>query len=122
MFSFLWLVLNFGKYDIYSILKEFFMFILLYECDMNFVFKKLNNFMCLIIDCLCFLDVVNFLVFGFSYDVFLRLYRCILIKGFFFYEWFDLLDKLKYLFFLLYDVFYVNMCNENIIVDDYVYC
>ena len=50
---------------------------------MNFVIKKLNTFMCVTTERLRFLDVLNFLAPGFSYDAFLKAYGCTLTKGFF---------------------------------------
>ena len=51
--------------------------------------------MCLKTDFLKLLDILNYVVPGFSYDQFLRAYECEQTKGFFPYEWVDGLDKLN---------------------------
>lgn len=76
---------NSGKYDI-NTLKEFLMPILGHESKLKFVIKKTNNFMCVSTDRLRFLDVLNFLAPGFSYDAFRKAYDCTFTKGFFPYE------------------------------------
>ena len=45
--------------------------------------------MCVTTERFRFLDVLNFLALGFSYDAIIKAYGCIPTKGFFSYEWFD---------------------------------
>ena len=59
-----------------------------------FVIKCQNSFMCLSTDKLKFIDMVNYLAPGYSYDKYLKAYGCELEKGHFPYEYMDDLLKL----------------------------
>ena len=48
-----------------------------------FVIKSNNTFMCLSTDQLKFLDMINYIAPGFSYDKYLKAYGCEVTKGHF---------------------------------------
>ena len=54
-----------------------------------FVIKRNNTFMCLSTDQLKFLDMTNYIAPGFSYDKYLKAYRCEVTKGHFPYNYID---------------------------------
>ena len=54
-----------------------------------FVIKRNNTFMCLSTDQLKFLDMINYIAPGFSYDKYLKAYGCEVTKGHFPYEYMD---------------------------------
>lgn len=53
-----------------------------------------------------FLDISNFVVFGFLYDKFIKFYEIELYKLYFFYEYCFNYNKFEYIEFLLYEVFF----------------
>ena len=110
---------NSAKYDI-NALKEF--LILAHDTGLKFTIKTLNSFMCLSSTQLRFLDVLNFLAPGFSYDAFLKAYGCTQTKGFFPYEWFDSLNKLEQTCLQPPEAFHSTLRDEDISEEDYVYC
>ena len=59
-----------------------------------FVIKRNNTFMCLSTDQLKFLDMINYIAPGFSYDKYLKAYGCEVTKGHFPYEYMDRLERL----------------------------
>ena len=59
-----------------------------------FVVMRNSNSMCLKTNTENFLDIMNYLAPGFSYDKFLKAYGCTLSKCFFTYEWVNSLSKL----------------------------
>ena len=59
-----------------------------------FVIKRNNTFMCLSTDQLNFLDMINYIAPGFSYDKYLKAYGCEVTKGHFPYEYMDRLERL----------------------------
>ena len=87
---------NSGKYDLNTI-KRFFVPLLIRNSDTEhascFVIKRQNSLMCLSTDKLKFIDMVNYLAPGYSYDKYLKAYGCDLEKGHFPYEYMD--DLLK---------------------------
>ena len=107
---------NSGKYDLNLIKKYIAPYLLTTDVDDNnddddddenhkadrdrhvkndmFVVMRNTNFMCLKTKTLTFLDIINYLAPGFSYDKFLKAYGCTLTKGFFPYEWVTSLSKL----------------------------
>ena len=84
---------NSGKYDL-KVVKDVLFAVLVKEEEVKFTIKRNNNLMCLKTEHLCFLDIINFLAPGFTYDKLLKAYECPQTKGFFPYEWMDSLDKL----------------------------
>ena len=83
---------NSSKYDLNTI-KRFFVPLLIRNSDTEhascFVIKRQNSFMCISTDKLKFLDIINYLAPGYSYDKYLKAYGCELEKGHFPYEYMD---------------------------------
>ena len=75
--------------------------------------------MCFSTDKLKFLDMVNFLAPGYSYDMFLNAYGCKLQKGYFPYEYMDDVQKLDDCVLPPHTVFYSRLNNECIADEDY---
>ena len=77
---------NSGKYDI-NVFKRFFIPYLLThsededEDESYFVIKRLNTFMCFSTTKTRFVDVVDYIAPGFSYDKYLKAYGCTVEKG-----------------------------------------
>ena len=61
----------------------------------RFVIKKNNNYTCIATEKLKFLDIVNFLAPGFSYEKYLTAFGVEQKKYFFPYEYFTSLEKLE---------------------------
>ena len=89
---------------------------------LKFTVKKDNVFMCLSTDQLKFLDLVNFLAPGFSYDKYLKAYDCTVIKGYLPYEWIDSLEKLNYSKLPQHEDFFSELKNRNITTEQYAWC
>ena len=62
-----------------------------------------------------FMDVINYLAGGFSYDKFLKAYKIAQTKSYFPYEWFDHIDKLNYPCLPGYDAFYSELKRMNVL-------
>ena len=79
---------NSGKYDI-NVFKRFFIPDLLThsededEDESYFVIKRLNTFVCFLTIKTRFVDVVDYIAPGFSYDKYLKAYGCTVEKGHF---------------------------------------
>ena len=137
---------NSGKYDL-NVIKQFFVTYLLKsgkkndkddvndEADDNddddndddddetrFVIKRQNTFMCFSTKKLKFLDIINYLAPGFSYDKYLKAYGCELQKGHFPYEYMDDVRKLDDCALPLQEAFYSRLKNEGISDEDYARC
>ena len=113
---------NSGKYDLNAV-KEFLFPVLVQNEGVQFTVKRNNSFMCLKTPHLHFLGVTNFLAPGFSYDKFLKAYKCPQTKGFFPYEWLDSLVKLEHPLLPPHKAFFSTLKkNENISDEDYQYC
>ena len=110
---------NSGKYDL-NVVKEF-LFPVLVENEVQFAIKQNINFMCLKTEHFRFLDIINFLAPGFSYDKFLKAYECPQTKGFFQYEWMGSLYKLNQTYLPPREAFYSTLNNQNISEEDYKY-
>ena len=133
---------NSGKYDL-NVIKQFFVTYLLNSTKQNdkhdgndeaadnedddddetrFVIKRLNTFMCLSTKKQKFLDIINYLAPGFSYDKYLKAYGCELQKGHFPYEFMDDVRKLDDCALPLQEAFYSRLKNEGISDEDYARC
>ena len=110
---------NSGNYDI-NIIKKFLYPALL--SSITFIVKRNNNHMTIRTENLNFLDILNYLAPGFSYDSFLKAYQCSQTKGFFPYEWFDSLEKLNHPNLPPHQAFHTTLKNENISDEEYAYC
>ena len=114
-----------GKYDLNTI-KRFFVPLLIRNSDTEqapcFVIKRQNSFMCLSTDKLKFIDMVNYLAPGYSYDKYLKAYGCELEKGHFPYEYMDDLLKLDDRALPPQEAFYNRLKDEGISDEDYALC
>ena len=128
---------NSGKYDL-NVIKQFFVAYLLKpskqdkdeyideedddDDETQFVIKRQNTFMCFSTKKLKFLDIVNYLAPGFSYDKYLKAYGCDLQKGHFPYEYMDGIGKLEDRALPPQEAFYSRLKNEGISDEDYARC
>ena len=87
-----------------------------------FVIKRNNTFMCLSTDQLKFLDMINHIAPGFSYDKYLKAYGCEVTKGHFPYEYMDRLERLDDTALPPKEVFFSRLKNEGISDEDYDSC
>ena len=63
--------------------------------SVSFSIKKANSYMSLKTQHLQFLDIRSYLAPNYSYDAFIKAYKCKLEKGFFPYDFFDSYDKVN---------------------------
>ena len=118
---------NSGKYDL-NVVKKFFIPYLMKPSEddeideTRFVIKRQNTFMCFSTNKLKFLDMVNFLAPGYSYDKYLTAYGCMQQKGHFPYEYMDNLRKLDDCVLPPQATFYSRLKNEGISDADYARC
>ena len=87
-----------------------------------FVIKRNNTFMCLSTDQLKFLDMINYIAPGFSYDKYLKAYGCEVTKGHFPYEYMDRLERLDDTALPPKEAFFSRLKNEGISDEDYASC
>ena len=87
-----------------------------------FVIKRLNTFMCFSTAKLNFIDVINYLAPGFSYDKYLKAYGCTVPKGHFPYEYIDDLRKPEERSLPPQAKFYSRLKNKGITDEDYALC
>lgn len=66
-----------------------------------------------------FLDISNFVVFGFLYDKIIKFYEIELYKLYFFYEFCFNYNKFEYIEFLLYEVFFFFFKNCNVFEEEF---
>ena len=90
--------------------------------ETRFVIKRQNTFMCFSTKKLEFLDIINFLAPGYSYDNYLKAYGCELQKGHFPYEYMDGIGKLEDSALSPQEAFYSRLKNEGISDEDYARC
>ena len=69
-----------------------------------------------------FLDIRSYLAPNYSYDEFIKAYKCKLEKGFFPYDWFNNYDKLNYNELPQHKDFFNRLKNKNITDDEYNIC
>ena len=132
---------NSGKYDL-NVIKQFFVPYLLKpskqedtddgndedeegdddDDETRFVIKRQNTFMCFSTKKLKFLDIINFIAPGYSYDKYLKAYGCELQKGHFPYEYMDGIGKLEDSALPRQEAFYSRLKNEGISDEDYARC
>ena len=110
---------NSGKYDL-NVVKKFFIPLLIHNNAA--VIKRQNTYMCLYTDKLKFLDIVNYLAPGVSYDKYLKAYGCELGKGHFPYEYMDGIGKLEDRALPPQAAFYSQLKSEEISDADYARC
>ena len=90
--------------------------------ETRFVIKRQNTFMCFSTKKVKFLDIINFLAPGYSYDKYLKAYGCELQKGHFPYEYMDGIGKLEDSALPPQEAFYSRLKNEGISDEDYARC
>ena len=73
-------------------------------------------------DHLQFLDIRSYLAPNYSYDAFIKAYKCKLEKGFFPYDWFNDYEKINNTELPPHEVFFSKMKNANISEDEYQVC
>ena len=83
-----------------------------------FTIKQNNAYSCISNDRLKFLDVCNYLAPGTSYSSFLKAFGIEEQKGYFCYEWFDSVDKLKYKNLPAYNHFYSELKGFNVLEEE----
>ena len=110
---------NSGKFDI-NVIKVYLVKYLMGQIE--FTVKKNNNMMCLKTKKFKFLDMVNYLSPGCSYEKFLRAFKCEVTKGFLPYEWIDDLSKLDCSELPPHSAFYSQLKGKNISEEEYEYC
>ncbi len=81
--------------------------------EVRYVIKRGTSYSCIATESLKFLDIVNYLAAGVSYDQFLKAYSASTVKSFFCYEWFSNLEQLNCTVFPRYEDFYSTLkrCN-----------
>ena len=109
---------NSGKYDL-NVIKRFMYPFLLASDPISFIVKKNSCHMAIKTEQLIFLDIVNYLAPGFSYNAFLKAYHCSQTKGFFPYEWLDSLEKLDHTTLPPHEAFHSTLKNINVTTDEY---
>ena len=109
---------NSGKYDINLVKKPFFK---LLHSSIEFVVKRNNNFVCIKTCNLKFLDIINYIAPGFSYQNFIKAYGVKDNKFFFPFEWLDTLDKLDYSELPSYESFYSSLKKSSITKEEYAF-
>ena len=113
---------NGSKYDI-NLMKQYLHKSLLnYGQVVDFAIKKANAYMSLKSQHLQFLDIRSYLAPNYSYDAFIKAYKCKLEKGFFPYDWFDSYDKINNTELPSHKCFYNKLKNTNITDEEYKIC
>lgn len=118
------LVLSFNGavYDIPLIRQHLIRYLLQNKQNVNFTVKKGNRYMCLQTDKLRFLDVLNYLAPGFSYDDYLKAMGVDGEKFFWPYDIFTSMAVLDRTELPKHEEFYNKMKNSNISIQDYERC
>ena len=112
---------NSQKYDL-NVLRTPLIRYLMKHDQIKFVIKRDSSMKCLKTVQLKFLDILNYLAPGFSYDSFVKAYGCNLQKGFFPYEYVDSLDKLDDNSLPPHSSFWSDLKNSNISSEEYYFC
>ena len=113
---------NSAKYDLNLVKRYIAKHLNLDEDSGTFVIKKNNDYTCIAMKTLKFLDISQFLASGSSYSGFLIAYHVTSQKGFFPYEWFDDIGKLEDTALPPYESFYSQLKGSNISEEEYAYC
>jgi hypothetical protein len=113
---------NGSKYDI-NLMKQYLHKSLEdYGESVSFSIKKANSYMSLKTQHLQFLDIRSYLAPNYSYDAFIKAYKCKLDKGFFPYDYFDSYEKINDTKLPSHELFFSKMKNKNITDDEYKIC
>ena len=113
---------NGAKYDI-NLMKQY-LHKSLEDCGefVSFSIKKANSYMSIKTQHLQFLDIRSYLAPNYSYDAFIKAYKCKLENGFFPYDWFNSYDKVNNTELPSHEMFFNKMKNKNITVEEYQVC
>ena len=90
--------------------------------NVEFAIKKMSSYMSLKTEHLQFLDIRSYLAPNYSYDAFIKAYKCNLTKGFFPYEYLDTFEKLNDKQLPPHEAFYSSLKNSNITTEQYNMC
>ena len=93
-----------------------------YGQNVEFAIKRSNSYMSLKTNNLQFLDIRSYLAPNYSYDAFIKAYKCKLEKGFFPYDWFNSYDKLNNTELPEHKHFYNKLKDKNITNEEYEIC
>jgi hypothetical protein len=88
----------------------------------SFSIKKANSYMSLKTQHLQFLDIRSYLAPNYSYDAFIKAYKCKLEKGFFPYDYFNSYDKINNTELPPHEAFFNKLKNKNITDEEYNVC
>ena len=113
---------NGSKYDINLMKQYLFKSLDILNENVQFSIKKANSYMSITTDHLQFLDIRSYLAPNYSYDAFIKAYKCNLEKGFFPYDWFNDYEKINNTELPPHDAFFNKMKNQNISEDEYQVC
>ncbi|KAI0209954.1 hypothetical protein LSAT2_005323, partial [Lamellibrachia satsuma] len=113
---------NSGKYDLNAIKQFLIPYFLTTSKTVEQAKTSNNTFMCLSTDQLKFLDMINYIAPGFSYDKYLKAYGCEVTKGHFPYEYMDRLERLDDTALPPKEAFFSRLKNEGISDEDYASC
>nr|XP_039250892.1 uncharacterized protein LOC120328465 [Styela clava]XP_039250893.1 uncharacterized protein LOC120328465 [Styela clava]XP_039250895.1 uncharacterized protein LOC120328465 [Styela clava]XP_039250896.1 uncharacterized protein LOC120328465 [Styela clava]XP_039250897.1 uncharacterized protein LOC120328465 [Styela clava]XP_039250898.1 uncharacterized protein LOC120328465 [Styela clava]XP_039250899.1 uncharacterized protein LOC120328465 [Styela clava]XP_039250900.1 uncharacterized protein LOC1203 len=112
---------NSGKYDI-NVIKPYLIKFFKLQNSKIFSLKRGNKFMCLQTEKFRFLDIMNYLAPGYTYDKFLKAFLLNVSKGLFPYEYIDDLKKLEDKELPPHSAFFSNLKNKNITEAEYEQC
>ena len=88
----------------------------------SFSIKKANSYMSLKTQHLQFLDIRSYLAPNYSYDAFIKAYKCKLEKGFFPYDFLNTYDKINNTELPPHEAFFNKLKNKNITDEEYNVC
>ena len=113
---------NGAKYDL-NLMKQY-LHKSLEDCGefVTFSIKKANSYMSIKTQHLQFLDIRSYLAPNYSYDAFIKAYKCKLEKGFFPYDWFNDYDKVNNTELPAHELFFNKLRNKNITDAEYNVC
>lgn len=112
---------NSQKYDINCMRAPLIRFLLKHD-KIQFAIKRNNVMKCIKTQNLKFLDILNFIAPGFTYESFIKAYNCEMEKGFFPYEYVTSLEILNETTLPPHDAFYSRLKQSNISVQEYNQC
>ena len=90
--------------------------------NINYTIKRENKLQCIQTGEFKFVDIINFISPGFSYNMYLKAFGCSQEKGFFPYEYIDDISKLNDTTLPPHSAFYSTVKNSNISTEEYAYC
>ena len=107
---------NLAKYDLNLIKRTLAKHLHMHDTEQTgiFVVKKNNTYSCIATESLKFLDMSHFLAPGSSHAGFLKAFHVEKAKGYFFYDWFDSVEKFECLSLPSHADFYNELKGKNI--------